>query len=307
MVIYDLDGSHTDSETELPEAGPSKAPVAITAAAGLLQRRNAVQNRKKRQVRHYVAEIRGVASSASSCAGEAVGLSEYGDSEQPRKRPKPIVAAPERLQWSDEDSANDGEAVYKKFKGRKSEARRNAVKSGKKARAIEAENAPTSFGGLEGTGVGKHVKRKSKAKAKEKVYEDVSSDDDLMEWTVPDYLKERRARFDERIERLKQGGLKLPPASDDLYFSDDDRLEHLKERPDFPLLKPCAPYADIPLPYSLGLIPAPIAQWLREYQVKGAEFLHELFVYQRGGILGEPPQRRVNSDPTSGSSSTVSY
>src|SRR5947208_16523103 len=41
------------------------------------------------------------------------------------------------------------------------------------------------------------------------------------------------------------------------------------------------------LPYSLGVLPAPIAQWLRDYQVDGVAFLHELFVYQKGGILGD--------------------
>jgi SNF2 family DNA or RNA helicase len=285
MAIYDLNGSDTDSATELPEAGPSKFPVATKVAGVALQRQNAIQLLNKRQIS---AEAHEIGSSASSSTRQTVELSEYGDNEPRRKRPKPILAEPERLQWSDDGSANDGEAVYKKFKTRKSEARKHAVRSGKRARAIEAENASASSRGQDGTGVGKQTKRKSKTtKTREKAYEDASSDDDLMEWTVPDYLKERRARFDERMEHLKQGSLKLPPVYDDLYFSDDDQLEHLKERPDFPLLKPCAPYADIPLPYSLGLIPAPIAQWLRDYQVKGAEFLHELFVYQKGGILAD--------------------
>ena len=39
--------------------------------------------------------------------------------------------------------------------------------------------------------------------------------------------------------------------------------------------------------YSAGVIPAPIAQYLRDYQVAGVKFLHRLFVYQRGGILGD--------------------
>jgi DNA excision repair protein ERCC-6-like 2 len=285
MVIYDLDGSETDSQPEWPEAGPSKLPPATKEAAADLPSQNAVQLGYNRQ---NVAEAHEAVSYSSPSAGHPVDLSEYGDNEPPRKRSKPIQAEPERVQWSDDGSSNDGEAVYKKFKARKSKARKLAVKSGKKARTIEAENAPASSRKQDGTGVGKQAKRKGRSiKTREKAYEDASSDDDLMEWTVPDYLKERRARFDERMEHLKQGGLKLPPEYDDLYFSDDEMLEHLKERPDFPLLKPCARYADIPLPYSLGLIPAPIAQWLRDYQVKGAEFLHELFVYQRGGILAD--------------------
>lgn len=113
------------------------------------------------------------------------------------------------------------------------------------------------------------------------------SDDDLMEYNLPDYLQSRRVRFDQRTKEMKQAGLKLPPTYDDVDFSDDDRLEHLLEKPILPKQKPPAEYKDVQLPYSLGLIPAPIAQWLREYQIQGTAFLHKLFVYQNGGILGD--------------------
>jgi len=86
---------------------------------------------------------------------------------------------------------------------------------------------------------------------------------------------------------MKEAGLMLPPTYDDVYFSDNERIKTLEERPDFPHVTPPAPYKDIELPYSLGIIPAPIAQYLRDYQVKGVAFLHELFVYQKGGILGD--------------------
>ena len=108
-----------------------------------------------------------------------------------------------------------------------------------------------------------------------------------MEYTLPDYLKNRRARFDRRTEKLQAAGLKLPPKYDDIDFSDDEKLEDLAEKPNFPRGKPAAPYKDKQLPKSLGLIPAPIAQWLRDYQVEGTAFLHALFVYQTGGILGD--------------------
>ena len=36
-----------------------------------------------------------------------------------------------------------------------------------------------------------------------------------------------------------------------------------------------------------GIIPASIAQWLRDYQVDGVRFLHKKFVYQTGCILGD--------------------
>lgn len=112
------------------------------------------------------------------------------------------------------------------------------------------------------------------------------ADDDPMEHALPDYLQSRRVRFDQRVEKLKDYGLKLPPSYDDVEFSDDERLEDLAERPNFPRATAPAKYKDKQLP-TLGLIPAAIAQWLRDYQVEGTAFLHSLFVYQTGGILGD--------------------
>ena len=116
-------------------------------------------------------------------------------------------------------------------------------------------------------------------------YDDV--EDYGMEYTMPDYLQNRRGRFEKRMQVLKEAGLRLPPSYDEVDFSDNERLEHLQEKPDFPNMKPTGPYKDRQLPYSLGIIPAPIAQWLRDYQVQGVSFLHKLFVYQTGGILGD--------------------
>ena len=182
-----------------------------------------------------------------------------------------------RVEWSDGD---DSEAVYRSFKNRKSLKRKQAAASTRKAKAIENENEL-------GTKQTK-IDGKSKGKAaREKQWDDVSEDDQLMEYTLPDYLQHRRKRFDQRAEKLQAAGLKLPPRYDDVEFSDNERMEDLQERPHFPKGKPVAKYKDKQLPLSLGLIPAPIAQWLRDYQVEGTAFLHELFVYQTGGILGD--------------------
>lgn len=207
--------------------------------------------------------------------------------ERPRKRSKREAGQEsERIKFSS-GSEIEGEAVYKSFKSRKSDARKRAAKSTRKAKAIAREQNPqTRPSAGNDTKVGRNATKKTATGNKQTVYGD-DSEDDLMEWTVPEYLQRRRSNFDTRIEKLKSAGLKLPPSFDDVDFSDDDHLEELHERPDFIKLKPCAPYKDIQLPYSLGLIPAPIAQWLRDYQVQGASFLHELFVYQKGGILGD--------------------
>lgn len=179
------------------------------------------------------------------------------------------------------DDFNDGEAAYKQFKNRKSLKRKRSWLGGRKSRAKVA--AGDSIVGM----IPKDRPTYRPRRQMREYDEEVSSDDELMEHTLPDFLQKRRAEFDRRLERLKQAGLRLPPDFDDVEFSDDERLEFLKEKPDFRDLKPSGKYEDIQLPYSLGLIPAPIAQWLREYQVEGAAFLHELFVYQKGGILGD--------------------
>jgi DNA excision repair protein ERCC-6-like 2 len=255
MAVYDLDGSENESDadagiadTDLDKHDPSSRSIFINS---------------------------GNENTAESSQ----------DEEKTKKRKRSPTRAFSKLVWSEDDSTNDAETAYKKFKARKTKDRSRAVRSGKRARAIEAENSRRE---IETNGESRKGSRNSNArKKKEKTYGDVSSEDDLMEWTVPEYLQKRRTNFDDRAERLKQGGLSLPPTYNDLYFSDDEHLEQINERPVFSLLKPCAEYKDIPLPYSLGLIPAPIAQWLRDYQVRGAAFLHELFVYQKGGILGD--------------------
>jgi DNA excision repair protein ERCC-6-like 2 len=189
---------------------------------------------------------------------------------------KPTFAPGVKIEWSDED---DGD-VYEKFKNRKVATRKRTAATKRKAQGATTK-----------AGKKKRVKedddsdhKKPKKEQRERVDD---SDDDLMDYSLPDYLKDRRSKFDHRKEVLKQLGLKLPPDFDGIDFSGDERLHELREKPDFPTAKPARKYEDIQLPYSLGLIPAPIAQWLREYQVQGTAFLHELFVYQKGGILGD--------------------
>ncbi|KAK3308019.1 P-loop containing nucleoside triphosphate hydrolase protein [Chaetomium strumarium] len=107
---------------------------------------------------------------------------------------------------------------------------------------------------------------------------------------VPEYLLQRKKNFDRDRELLKDAGLKLPPDYSDIYFSDDELLSALEERPKFDDssgVKPCRPYQDIELEYSAGIIPAAIAQYLRDYQIAGVKFLHQRFVYQKGCILGD--------------------
>ncbi|CDM33509.1 hypothetical protein DTO013E5_7372 [Penicillium roqueforti] len=179
---------------------------------------------------------------------------------------------------SDEDNTNDGELAYKKFKERKSLKRKQDAAATRKAKAPRRDAI---------VGRIKQERPTPRPKRPLKQWGEASSDDDLMENTLPGYLKSRRSQFDQKLEHLKDHGLKLPPTYEDVDFSDDERLEELQERPVFPDNTRKQEYKDIQLPYSMGIIPAPIAQWLRQYQVEGVAFLHELFVYQKGGVLGD--------------------
>ncbi|KAJ5888381.1 DNA excision repair protein ERCC-6-like 2 [Penicillium taxi] len=195
----------------------------------------------------------------------------------------PSSEVPTVIESTDDESDdfNDGEEAYKKFKGRKSLKRKQTAAATRRAMVPKKKSKDDVI-------VGRVKLESSKEKSKRllREYGDASSDEDLLE-NLPKYLQQRRDRFDLQKEHLKEHGLKLPPSYDCIDFSDNERLEHLQEKPSFPGREAPREYKDIELPCSMGLVPAPIAQWLRQYQVDGAAFLHELFVYQKGGILGD--------------------
>ncbi|KAH6674332.1 P-loop containing nucleoside triphosphate hydrolase protein [Halenospora varia] len=179
----------------------------------------------------------------------------------------------DKVEWSDDDSD-----AYTKFANRKS-VKRKKLNATKKRLNAKAKDAFTRK---------KKAKEKGEpSKGKERVWGD-TSDNDFMDEEVPEYLLERRRAFDQKQQKFEEAGLQIPPKYDDIYFSDDERLAELKERPDFDKsVAPSRKYEDVHLPHSLGVIPASIAQYLRDYQVDGVAFLHELFIYQKGGILGD--------------------
>lgn len=143
--------------------------------------------------------------------------------------------------------------------------------------------------------VSKAKKGAASASSKAKGKTNSPSDDDefvdgekLVQELVPNHIRERRRLFDENREALREGGLKLPPDYVGIDFSDDERDPgDLKRRPNFDDITPCRPNEDIVLDLSGGIIPGSIAQYLRDYQVEGVQFLHYHFVYQTGCILGD--------------------
>jgi DNA excision repair protein ERCC-6-like 2 len=184
--------------------------------------------------------------------------------------------AGERVEWSDEE---EGENAFERFKNRKS-TKRKKLAATKKALNTKAKDAVASR---------KQAKENNgeASKKKERMWGDVEDYDSVMDDEIPDYVQDRRREFDRSYQTLQEAGLKLPPQYDDISFSDDERLVELDERPDFPTVEASRAYKDIELPHSAGVIPASIARYLRDYQVEGVAFLHELFVYQKGGILGD--------------------
>lgn len=178
-------------------------------------------------------------------------------------------------------SDDGGQAVYAAWKGRstlkrkRAAAETNRIRAQKKSRTAVASSI-----------VGR--KAPPKKMDKEKVgfsTDSVANDSDNKDATylddpIPEYIEARKGR----LKRLHEAGLRYPPSYEDIEFSDDESEEkpilssHIKTQ---------RPKKDIRLPDSSAVIPSPIAQWLREYQVEGVQFLHERFVKQTGAILGD--------------------
>ena len=178
--------------------------------------------------------------------------------------------AGQKVDWDLSDGDSD---PYERFKNRK-QAQRKKIAAIKKRLKLRTKNA---------------VKNNAKEKGerlKERMW-DASSGDEEVDEEIPSYIQQRRKEFDDTLRSLQEAGLRLPPRYNDIDFSDDERLADLEERPDLGAVEKSRSYKDIELRQSAGIIPASVAQYLRDYQVEGVAFLHELFVYQKGGILGD--------------------
>ena len=176
------------------------------------------------------------------------------------------------------DEDEDSDAAYNAFKKTRSERGKQGIGGTKLDKPRKAD---ASWVGA------KPGSKTSKVGKREYAYGD-DEDTSLMETTLPDYLQRRRKSWEHRMDQFKSCGLQTPPSYEDVEFSEDDQFKPLEERPNFTDgTKRSREYEDIYLPRSGGILPAPIAQWLRDYQVEGTHFLHELFVEQKGGILGD--------------------
>ncbi len=211
---------------------------------------------------------------------------ELGNEPANARRQHDIPANGERVEWSEDEDAG---AAYSAFKGRKTLKRKRKPEGNNQTVEAIRSTKPVGVVGRRPrkTAAQQNSSGRPPRKEQKNHGSDSDSQDQLLDELLPEYLKARRTDFEDRRARLREAGLKLPPDYDDLYFSDDERMGDLREKPAFSTITPCGKYADVTLPYSAGMIPAPIAQWLRGYQIEGAQFLHELFVFQKGGILGD--------------------
>ncbi|KAL1644855.1 hypothetical protein SLS61_008536 [Didymella pomorum] len=182
-------------------------------------------------------------------------------------------------EWSEEDTR----AAYENWKKRKTLKRKRAaaetvrIRQQKKSKAAAA----TSI-------VGRKLPPKSKQQnARDKAFstDSVAGDADdatYLDNPIPEYVTSRQ----QMLKKLHEGGLRYPPRCEDIFFSDSDTKAEEKPQLD-QAIKPQRPRKAIRLRDSAGVIPPPIAQWLRDYQVSGVQFLHERFVKQTGAILGD--------------------
>lgn len=195
-------------------------------------------------------------------------------SSKPTRVPQNIYPSISLSEDEMDEEFNNGEAVYKSFMERKN-LKRKRVSTGSRRKNKKPDHDMAT-----GT-------RKSLDSALGKSYHPMKDhaglSDSESEHPLAERLKDRRGDFE------RKNGLKTPPSYNDIVFSDDEYVGSLPEKPQFSsrTTKPPKEHEDILLEYSGGVIPAPIARWLRDYQVEGAEFLHQKFVYQRGGILGD--------------------
>lgn len=198
-----------------------------------------------------------------------------------RKKKRNRVPEGERIAFSDDDE--DESHVYEQFKRRKTDQRKRTAARTRKAKA--AASASSIVGRKPKTAI--RLKDDKPAHlVKHDTYGTDSDSDEAPETALPQFLKDRRSKWEIHRGDLGTAGLHLPPDYTNVDFSDDEMLSHLHEKPVISM-EPFAEYKDVELRYSAGIVPRPIAQRLRPYQIRGAEFLHELFVFQKGGILGD--------------------
>ncbi|EUC42795.1 hypothetical protein COCMIDRAFT_102617 [Bipolaris oryzae ATCC 44560] len=184
--------------------------------------------------------------------------------------------AGEESEWSEEDTR----AAYQNWKERKTLKRKRVAAETSRIRA-EKKSKAAAAASIVGR---KASSRKHQGDGPTGFSTDSLADDSaitpFLDDPIPDYILSRQ----QALRKLHEAGLRYPPNYQGIDFSDSEMAEKPKLDK---AIKPQREKKDIRLRRSQGVIPAPIAQWLRDYQVEGVQFLHEKFVKQTGAILGD--------------------
>ncbi|UPX11938.1 uncharacterized protein EKO05_0002521 [Ascochyta rabiei] len=181
-------------------------------------------------------------------------------------------------EWSEEDTR----AAYEDFKNRRTLKRKRAA-----AETVRIRHQKKSKAAAAASIVGrKHPPKWKRQDVRDVAFstDSVAGDADdatYLDDPIPEYVASRQ----KHLKKLHEAGLRYPPSYEDIDFSDSET----EEKPQLDkAVKPQRGKKKIRLGgESGGVIPAAIAQWLRDYQVEGVEFLHERFVKQIGAILGD--------------------
>ncbi|KAF2196231.1 hypothetical protein GQ43DRAFT_459275 [Delitschia confertaspora ATCC 74209] len=190
-----------------------------------------------------------------------------------------IITSGNQEQESESDYGfdEDPEAAYKEFQNRKSNKRKATAAE---TRRIKAANAKTVASRTSIIG------RKPQKKPLEHQQKDLRGQYALVE--TPLEREGGAVSRKRKLSRAHNAGLRYPPYLKDIDWTDSKNTSQLEEKPQLPgHVTPKRLKKDVKMRNSKGVIPAPIAQWLRDYQVEGVKFLHERFVEQRGALLGD--------------------
>ncbi|KAK6338682.1 hypothetical protein TWF696_009493 [Orbilia brochopaga] len=264
-----------DPSVILIPSSPEIAPVKPTVPRKKLQQKKDILPSSPKKRRKITADVPGRTSPI---------LDEQGltDDEERRKKNRDENRVRVRLEGGKEKvviTDDEDDNPYQRFKDSK---KRKLSKRGRKPKAAAKGDLSSSTPRPRPT----HSQLRDLAIDRENGFR--SDEDPGIDCPLHLLLKKQTLEKDQK-EKSKplESIYRFPPDSTIFSDDDDDELEDLEEKPQFPGASPCRDYKDIILDRSRGVIPASIAQWLRDYQIDGVRFMHNAFILNTGVILGD--------------------
>lgn len=212
---------------------------------------------------------------SASAVEQRSGATRHKDKVSTSEKTPDTTADDSVSEWSEEDLT-----TYRTPKERRTLKRKRVAAETNRIRALKKSRAAAT------TSI---VGRKPRPKktdhgiagfSTDSVGEDGDAKDTFLDEPTPEYIEARKRK----LKKLHEAGLRYPPSYADIDFSDSES----EEKPVLDsVIKTQRGKRSIRLRESWGVIPASIAQWLRDYQIEGVQFLHERFVKQTGALLGD--------------------